>query len=180
MLPTPGAGAVIVGTPIIGRKHATSYGSRVNDGPGEHILVVDDKTLLRQSGFAGNAKTEAGEASAMSTYRMYFKFSGTIYGREDFKADDDIAAIRIARVLYNTCSDLCDSFELWQGARHIRARQPPHQNACLADLIDAHQRVTLATEERISQSRWRIANSQRLIAAVDGKMTTAKYKGCAS
>jgi hypothetical protein len=98
---------------------------------------------------------------------MYFRTTGKIHGREDFDADDDVAAIRIARVLYDTCSDVCDSFELWQGARQLRARQPHHQRASLADLIEAHQRVTLDTEDRICRSRWRIAQSQRLIQALD-------------
>jgi hypothetical protein len=35
----------------------------------------------------------------MSEYRMYFRISGQIIGRQDFEADDDVGAIRIARVL---------------------------------------------------------------------------------
>jgi hypothetical protein len=50
----------------------------------------------------------------MSAYRAYFRASDKICGREDFEADDDVAEIRIARVLYDACSDVCDCFELWQ------------------------------------------------------------------
>jgi hypothetical protein len=50
---------------------------------------------------------------------MYFQNKGKIDGREDFEADDDVAAIRIARVLYDACSDVCDHFELWQGTHQI-------------------------------------------------------------
>src|SRR5215831_18658848 len=46
----------------------------------------------------------------MSAYRMYFLIWGQIQGREDFEAADDVAAIRIAGVLYDTCSDVCDGF----------------------------------------------------------------------
>jgi hypothetical protein len=37
----------------------------------------------------------------------------------------------------------------------------------LADLIEAHQRVTLDREEAISQSKGMIARSRRLIATLD-------------
>ena len=103
----------------------------------------------------------------MTAYRMYFRTVGKISCREDFEADDDVAAIRIARVLYDACSDVCDCFELWQGKRQLRARQPHHQLVRLDDLIQAHQRVTLDTEDRMCRSRWRIAESRRLIEALD-------------
>src|SRR5215472_7732856 len=47
-----------------------------------------------------------------------------IYGGEDFEADDDAAATRIARVLYDACSDVCDCFELWQRTRRILEDSP--------------------------------------------------------
>jgi hypothetical protein len=105
-------------------------------------------------------------------YRMYFRKTGNICGRQDFKADDDVAAIRIARVLYNTCSDTCDSFELWQGKRLLRARQPHHSIASLADMIEAYQRMTIETEERISQSGWMIAQSRRLLQTLSSLTST--------
>ena len=110
----------------------------------------------------------------MTAYRIYFYINGEIHGRQDFEADGDVAAIRIARVLYDACSDLCDRFELWQGKRQIYARQPHHQRANLADLIEDHQRVTIEIEERVRQSRWMIARSQRLIETLDrSKIATA-------
>jgi hypothetical protein len=59
---------------------------------------------------------------------MYFQINGKIRGRDDFEANDDIAAVRIARVLYDTFSDVCDAFELWQGKRLITAQQAHHQS----------------------------------------------------
>jgi DNA-binding winged helix-turn-helix (wHTH) protein len=104
----------------------------------------------------------------VSTYRMYFRTSGKIFGREDLKADDDAAAIRIARVLYDTYSAVSDCLELWQGTRRIFDwPQSHHQKVCLADLIEAHQGVVLDKEETIGKSRWMIARSRRLIEAVD-------------
>ena len=111
----------------------------------------------------------------MSAYRMYSLISGQIQGGEDFEAADDVAAIRIAGVLYDTCSDVCDGLDLWQGKRQLHARQPHHQKASLSDLIEAHQRVAIQKEEDISQSRWMIARSRRLIEALDRAKSAASY-----
>lgn len=103
----------------------------------------------------------------MSAYRMYFRTSYSMSPcRLHFQADDDVAAIRIARALF-TCSDVCQSFELWQGAREVHAQQPHHPRAKLSDLIEAHQRLTIETEEAVSQSLWLIERSQCLIETLD-------------
>jgi hypothetical protein len=112
----------------------------------------------------------------MSSYRMYFQIKGRIQCRDEFEADDDLAAIRIARVLYDTCSDVCDSFELRQGKRLIPARQAHHQKANLGDLIEAHQRMAIEREEHIGQSRGMIARSKRLIETLNRAKSTEKYK----
>ena len=111
----------------------------------------------------------------MTAYRIYFYINGEIHGRQDFEADDDVAAIRIARVLYDTCSDICESFALLQGKRHIQAQQPHHQQASLVDLIEEHQRVDIETEEVISQSSWMIATSRRLIDTLDRLKSTGTH-----
>jgi len=103
----------------------------------------------------------------MAAYRIYFVGPGRISARQDFEADEDVAAIRIARVLYDMCSDICQSFELWQGKRQINAQQPHHSRASLTDLIEAHQRVTIDTAEVISERRCMIARSRRLIETLD-------------
>jgi hypothetical protein len=100
----------------------------------------------------------------MAFYRMYFLGGdGRIIGREDFEADDDVAAIRLGRALCDACSDICSGFELWQGLRKLRVRPPPHRRATAADLNEANQAQLIRTEESISGSQWRIAHSQRLL-----------------
>jgi hypothetical protein len=109
-------------------------------------------------------------------YRIYFRVSGQIHGREDFEAAGDVGAIRIARVLYYACSDICDSFDLWQGNRQLCAQQPHHQKTSLDDLIEAHQNMVIEKEERISQSRWLIAQSRRLIETLDRAKSAARVQ----
>jgi hypothetical protein len=49
-----------------------------------------------------------------------------------------------------------------------------HQKADLTDLIEAHHRVALETEERISESRWMIAQSRRFLQIRDASKSAAK------
>ena len=134
--------------------------------------------IIEAEMLATGTKKEARKAGAegmTTTYRMYFFIDHRIHGQEDFQADDDVAAIRIARVLYDACSDVCEAFELWQGTREIRdAKQAYHATAQLADLIEAHQRVTIDSEEAIKDSKWMIARSRRLIETLDGIKSKAR------
>jgi len=98
----------------------------------------------------------------MAEYRMYFLVADRIGAREDFQADNDIDAIRIAQVLCDACSDTCDSFELWKENRKVDAAQGS-QPMSLAELTQAHQHLVLETEEAIIESDWIIAQSKRLI-----------------
>ena len=86
----------------------------------------------------------------MTAYRMYFPVDDQTRSRQDFEADDDVVATHIARVLFDTCSDICDSFELWQGRREIHAQQPHHSRANLFDLSEAHQRLTIERPVRVA------------------------------
>jgi hypothetical protein len=112
----------------------------------------------------------------MPVYRMYFRMTGQIHGREDFEAADDVAAIRIARVLYFACSDVSDGFNLWQGSRQLRTRLPRHQRANLNELIEADHKAAIETLEHLRESRWLVAESRRLIEELDRAKAAAKYK----
>jgi hypothetical protein len=101
---------------------------------------------------------------AVASYRIYFLCGdGRIIGREDFVADDDVAAIRLGRTLCDACSDICSGLELWQGQRKLRVRPPPYRPTRVAALNEFHQAQLISTEESISRSQWRIAHSQRLL-----------------
>ena len=102
----------------------------------------------------------------MADYRVYFLAADRIEAREDFQADNDIDAIRIAQVLCEACSDRCDSFELWREKRKVDTAQGS-QRASLAELTQAHQQLVLETEEVIVKSEWVIAQSKRLIECIE-------------
>ena len=102
----------------------------------------------------------------MADYRMYFLVADRIRAREDFEADNDIDAIRIAQVLGDACSDSCDSFELWHEKRKVDPA-PGFQPVSLAELTQAHQQIIVETEETILKSEWTIAQSKRLIDRIE-------------
>jgi hypothetical protein len=102
----------------------------------------------------------------MADYRMYFLVAESIRGREDFQADNDIDAIRLAQVLCDACSDSCDSFELWQGQRKVETAQGC-QPLSLAELTQAHQQLVLETLEAILERNWVIAQSKQLIERIE-------------
>ena len=103
----------------------------------------------------------------MPGYRMYFTTRlGSIVGRHDFDADGDVAAIRIARVLFDACSDSCHSIDLWQGTRRIRVRRL-HRSLGLADLSDELQQIAIETEEMIVRSEFAVAHSRLLIERIE-------------
>ena len=98
----------------------------------------------------------------MASYRLYFKALGSIVGRQDFEAEDDAAAQRIAAVLFDACSDRSQNIELWQGER-LLSLNLPGRGAGLDSLCEAHQEIAVNTEEIIVRSEWAIAASQRLL-----------------
>jgi hypothetical protein len=104
----------------------------------------------------------------MASYRIYFFGERAILGRHDFGADNDQSAIQIAHLLFDTCSDDCGSFDLWQGTRRI-----PTPRLFVPKTFDqlsaANQECVVDTEERIVHSEWRIARSRRLLERLEQK-----------
>jgi hypothetical protein len=76
----------------------------------------------------------------------------------------DEAAVLIARKLRDACSDVCDTFELWQGARRVgwplnsAGISPEQMNACT-------QKIVVEREIAIRDSAWQLARSKRLLDA---------------
>ncbi len=111
---------------------------------------------------------ELEEKTAKSRYRVYFRHRQFgIVGRDDFSAEDDRAATALAEVLCDACSDICDHFELWQGVRRVGTC---HRGGCAnpdaRQLNEQAQAVIAEHEERLLDSRWAIASSQRLLESL--------------
>jgi hypothetical protein len=69
----------------------------------------------------------------MAEYRIYFFSTEKVIGRDDFDADSDAIAIQMAQALFDAGFDRSESFDLWQGARHVsipRLFQPMSFASC--------------------------------------------------
>ena len=107
----------------------------------------------------------------MSSYRIYLVGAGAINGRQDFDADGDQNAIEVAHVLL----DACQSFDLWQGTRRVgvpRLFEP----TTFDELSAANQERVVHTEEMIVLSRWRIAESRRLLERLEAKRSVTAFR----
>jgi hypothetical protein len=94
----------------------------------------------------------------MDRYRVYFRSQwGAIIGREEFIAANDAAAVGIAKSAWEASSDICYSYDLWQGCRQVIVL--PNIEA----MSIAAQESALDLEERLLKSQWAIAKSQRLL-----------------
>ena len=99
-----------------------------------------------------------------ASYRIYFRNADNrIVGRDDFEAADDRLAMTVAGALCDACSDVCDSFELWQTTRRVDLvfdrrveLGPARLNAGTQELVAQH-------EETLRDSVWAVARSKRLL-----------------
>jgi len=112
----------------------------------------------------------------MASYRIYFVAERAIRGRHDFDADNDQAAIQIAHVLLDACSDDCRSFDLWEGRRRIAVPRL-FVPSTFDELSEATQECILDTEERIAHSEWNIARSRRLLEMLERSKAERRCRG---
>ena len=103
----------------------------------------------------------------MSTYRIFFRSASRIVGRHDFLAPDAQAAVTIADILCDACSDRCDTFEVWSGDRCILGPTPRSPRAAEVILGGRSQDVLIECEEAIQLSDWPIASSERLLKRLE-------------
>src|ERR1700761_2320172 len=61
-------------------------------------------------------------AGCMNFYRIFLLRQEKITAHHEFSAEDDAYARRAAILAFDACSDHCDDFELWYGARLIASR----------------------------------------------------------
>ena len=93
------------------------------------------------------------------------RYSYVIAGREEFEAENDAAALAIARTIFDAAADLCDAFELWDGIRQIdQSRMATLPTSVVTAQWQEH---VIRAEEALLSSRWAIAHSRRLLARIN-------------
>jgi hypothetical protein len=124
----------------------------------------DASMRLRGSRLAWSRNLCRGE-STMPTYRVFLKDEhGTLVGRDQFDAPDDLRALVVARMLCDACSDRAASCEVRQGFRLIDRRFPMRTvNLRWEHLSPKTQEIVYEREFALLESRWAIADSARLL-----------------
>jgi len=99
---------------------------------------------------------------------------GIMRGSFEFSADSDEAAYEIAQVAFDACSDRAIQFELWHNLRLISPTLPAPMTS-LDQVTENRQAHVVALEERMRDSRWAVAKSERLLTrlAAVKKLTAA-------
>jgi len=92
-----------------------------------------------------------------------------ICGSFAFSAKSDEAAYEIAEAAFDACSDRATAFEVRDGSRLIN---PTVRLITMLDQVMANRQAQLvALEERMRDSRWAVAKSERLLARLKDSMT---------
>lgn len=109
----------------------------------------------------------------MRTYQLFF-LDDHVVGSSDFQAEDDERAVEIAEILFDACSDRCQSWQLWD-RDVLLVRGPRGAGAQLqaSDLTKHRQENIIRCLEAILRSKWAIVSSARLIAEL-GKLKASK------
>lgn len=102
--------------------------------------------------------------NGQSYYRLYLLGDdGVIRGYFDFAAEADDVAYEMAQLAFDACSDRAAQFELWHDS-HLVNPAAPALMTNQAQVVNGHQAHVVSLEERMRDSRWAIASSERLLA----------------
>jgi transcriptional regulator with XRE-family HTH domain len=110
------------------------------------------------------ARSAAGVV-AEDGYCLYFlNAEQGIEAAHPLEAEDDATALWIAERLYQACSDVCASFELWQGARDVGGAPLAETGEAAVTL---RQEMLVRHEEALRDSSVRVARSRELLKALE-------------
>lgn len=100
---------------------------------------------------------------------------GIMRGSFEFWVESDEVAYELAEIAFDACSDRAVQFELWCGSRRVR----PTSIVTLVEVITNRQAQLVALEEKMHDSRWAVAKSERLLARLKNlktpKVTADRY-----
>ena len=101
----------------------------------------------------------------MKNYRLYLLRDGHIWAGRPFAAFSDEEAVEVGGAVFDGCSDVAETCEVWQGDKLKVALGPDFRRApCrLEDLVAARQRNVVELEEALCNSFTCIRESMRLL-----------------
>ena len=108
----------------------------------------------------------------MISYRMYLRTRKDIVERRDFEAENDELAASAAATVFEACSDRCDGWDLWDGARRVANQHTTKQLLAWAQTARAETRaiieeIACSIEEVIVTANGQVARSPNMRAKFD-------------
>jgi hypothetical protein len=92
---------------------------------------------------------------------------GLIVGREDFDAIDKVQALAIAAAIFDACSDIAFSYELWNREEQILPPTDAAASGARAPLSDYQRQRVVETGIALRDGNWLIAESRKLIREIE-------------
>lgn len=153
----------------------------VLDGPSDEAVIEQAQTLFKKhaTDFDGFEIWQcakfvyrypelppryASVAPLEALYHLYLLGEdGIIQGTFDFSADSDETAYEIGEIAFDACLDCAEDFEVLHGSRLINPTLPMLMTT-VDQVMANHQAEVVALEERMRDSRWAVAKSERLRA----------------
>jgi len=105
----------------------------------------------------------------MTWYCLYlYSASGSMLGRDEFQAENDRSAMAVAEHLWDACSDVSASFELWDGLRRVDSEfsRMPCPSVSAEQVMMTSQVSLVEHEETLRSSFWALARSERLLQRI--------------
>lgn len=117
----------------------------------------------------------------MARYQIVFSEKGEKGQlRDEFTADSDTAAILVADWLFDACSDIFESYELWSGSRHfiplsqmgitgisLAVRTHAGTSRNVQEIVADRERVMMDSHRAIARSRRLLQESRKLSALLE-------------
>lgn len=105
--------------------------------------------------------------NSLSLYRLDFlSEKRRALGQYGFLAESKEAALEIAQLTFDACSDRAARFEVWHDFGVLASEQRPAATT-LEQVVAHRQAQVVELEERIRDSKWEVASSKRLLARLD-------------
>lgn len=146
-------------------SEAIRYARRIfTTGIARAFEIRRDRTLVHREQLDGLDGATAGSGDYMA---CFYDAVGTLMGRCALAAESDDEAQDTAAVLYDACSDVCSYYELWKGRTAVRKAQYFVLAPTATELSRRTQQIVLDREIAIRDSQWHIADSRRLLDAMN-------------
>jgi hypothetical protein len=107
----------------------------------------------------------------MASYRYYLHSVLGIIGRGDFDVADDMSAIKLMDALTGACSDMTQRYELWCGRTLVREAGVGAVPLSRTEVAEHLRDLIADVEISLRDSRWKIAESKRLLETLDAWRT---------